>query len=241
MQRNFEINTTNNRLLNFLPQESRDLLAPHMRREQTTPRQVLEEPDTPITKVYFPEDGVISVVGTSPTMGDMEIGMIGKEGMTGAVVVLGNGQSPLKSFAQVAGSAMVIEAHHLRKAMDAKPSMRDLFLTYVQVFFIQTSQTALANAAALLPQRLARWLLMCSDRLTSKKIPITHEFLSVMLGVQRPGVTIVINELEERGLIQTQRGLISIVDRKSLIKLSNGTYGVPEAQYERLLGAKQQA
>jgi CRP-like cAMP-binding protein len=125
--------------------------------------------------------------------------------------------------------------------MKAKPSIRDLFLTYVQVFFIQTSQTALANAAALLPQRLARWLLMCSDRLTSKSIPITHEFLSIMLGVQRPGVTIVVNELEERGLIQTQRGLISIVDRTSLIKLSNGMYGVAEAQYERLFGSKQQA
>jgi CRP-like cAMP-binding protein len=75
--------------------------------------------------------------------------------------------------------------------MKAEPSIRDLFLTFVQVFLVQASQTAVTNAAALLPQRLARWLLMCSDRLTSKSIPITHEFLSIMLGVQRPGVTIV--------------------------------------------------
>jgi CRP-like cAMP-binding protein len=237
METHFEINTTSNRLLNLLSEGDRVVLGPHMRRVQMTPRQVVEEPDKPIAKVYFPEDGVISVVGAS-TMGDMEIGMIGKEGMTGTMVVFGNDQSPMKSMVQVAGSAMIIEGDRLREAMTAKPAMRDLFLTYVQVFSIQISQTAVANAASLLSQRLARWLLMCGDRLTSKNIPITQEFLSIMLGVKRDGVAVVLTELEERGLIRSQRRLISILDRPSLIKLANGTYGVAEEQYERLLGTK---
>jgi CRP-like cAMP-binding protein len=239
MEPHFEINTTNNRLLNLLSEGDRVVLGPHMRRVQMTPRQVVEEPDKPITRVYFPEDGVISVVGAS-TMGDMEIGMIGKEGMTGAMIVFGNDQTPMKSMVQVAGSAMVIDAPYLREAMTAKPAMRDLFLTYVQVFSIQIGQTAVANAAALLSQRLARWLLMCSDRLTSKNIPITQEFLSIMLGVKRDGVAVVLNELEERGLIQSRRRLISIVDRESLIELADGTYGIAEEQYERLLGTKKE-
>jgi hypothetical protein len=109
-----DINTTDNRLLSFLSKESQALLGPHMQRVQMTPRQMLEEPNKPIKKVYFPEDGVASVVGSSPTMGAMEIGMIGKEGMTGTMVVLGNDQSPLETFVQVAGSAMVIGSDHLR-------------------------------------------------------------------------------------------------------------------------------
>jgi CRP-like cAMP-binding protein len=231
------VNTTSNRLLGFLSTENRDVLAPHMERVSLVVRDSLEKPNEPITHVYFPEDGAASVVGSSDTFGQLEIGMIGKEGMTGLMVVLGNDRSPLETFVQIAGSAMVIDADNLRSSMQTNPSIRDLFLSYVQVFLLQTSQTAVANAAALLPQRLARWLLMCEDRLTSKHIPITHEFLSVMLGVQRPGVTIAMNELEGLGLIKGTRGHVSILDRPRLIKLTNGTYGVAEAQYERLFGS----
>jgi CRP-like cAMP-binding protein len=229
-----DINTTSNRLLNFLSPENRAHLAPHMQRVSMMPRDVLETPNEPITHIYFPEDGVASVVGASHAMGQMELGMIGKEGVTGLMVILGNDRSPLQTFVQIAGSAMVISADNLRESMKANPTIRDLLLTYVQVYLIQTSQTALANVAAVLPQRLARWLLMCEDRLTSKHIPLTHEFLSIMLGVQRPGVTTAMNELEGRGFIKGERGLISILDRQSLIKLTNGAYGVAEAEYERL-------
>jgi CRP-like cAMP-binding protein len=238
MQTTFEINTTSNRLLGFLSSQNRNSLGPHMKRVSLVVREELERPNESIRSVYFPEDGIASVVGSSDTMGQLETGIIGKEGMTGIMVVLGNDRSPLTTFVQVAGSAMSIGADDLRREMRASDSMRDLFLSYVQVFLIQTSQTAVANAAGLLPQRLARWLLMCEDRLTSKHIPITHEFLSIMLGVQRSGVTIALGELESHGMVRGQRGLVSILDRSSLIKLSNGSYGVPEAQYERLFGSE---
>jgi CRP-like cAMP-binding protein len=228
------VNTTSNRLLNFLSANDRAILAPHLERVSMVPRNVLEEADQEIEQIYFPEDGVASVVGASPSMGAHEIGMIGKEGMTGLMVVLGNDRTPLRTFVQVAGSALVMEAEQLRTVMAQSPSIRDVMLMYVQVFLIQTSSTALANAAALLPQRLARWLLMCEDRTSSKHIPITHEFLSIMLGVQRPGVTIVMNELEERGLIKGDRGLVHILDRPTLIQVADGSYGLAEKEYELL-------
>lgn len=230
------INSTSNGLLNFLSADNRALLAPHMERVSLVPRHVLEEPNQPIEHVYFPDDGVASVVGTSNAMGQYEVGIIGREGMTGLMVVLGNSQSPLHTFVQVAGSALVMSSANLKKVMADSPAIRDVFLMYVQVFLIQTSQTAIANVAAVLPQRLARWLLMCEDRLTSKHIPITHEFLSVMLGVQRSGVTIAMGELENRGLIKGQRGMVHILDRPTLVKLTNGSYGIAEREYARLFG-----
>jgi CRP-like cAMP-binding protein len=231
-----EINTTSNRLLNFLSPDIREILAPGMKRVSMAVRDTLELPNEPIRHIYFPEDGIASVVGVSPAMGPLEVGMIGKEGMTGLMVILGNSQSPLKTFVQVAGSALVIGTEYLRRVMTDSPTVRGVLLMYVQVFLIQTSQTAIANATAVLPQRLARWLLMCEDRLTSKHIPLTHEFLSIMLGVQRSGVTIAMGELEARGLIKGDRGLVHILDRQTLIKLTNGSYGMAEAEYERLFG-----
>jgi CRP-like cAMP-binding protein len=227
------INATSNRLLSFLSTADRKLLAPNLQLVRLEVRQTLEKPNEPIKRVYFPEDGIASVVGDSKTMGQIEIGIIGKEGVTGLQVVLGNDRSPYETFVQVAGSALVIEAVKLRAAMDKSSSLHRLLLRYVQVFMIQTSQTALSNASCLLTQRLARWLLMCEDRLNSKQLPLTHEFLAIMLGVQRSGVTIALGELENRELINCKRGMISILDRPTLEKLTNGSYGVAEAEYKR--------
>jgi CRP-like cAMP-binding protein len=241
MKTRTNINTTSNRLLNFLSTENRAILVPQMKRVSMAVRDTIEEPNQAIENVYFPEDGLASVVGTSSALGPHEVGMIGREGMTGLMVVLGNDRSPLETFVQIAGSALIIGADDLRKAMADSPTIRDVLLCYVQVYLIQTSQTALANVAALLPQRLARWLLMCEDRVASKQIPLTHEFLAIMLGVQRPGVTLALGELETRGFIKGARGLITILDRSSLIELSNGTYGVAEAEYERLFASAEGA
>jgi CRP-like cAMP-binding protein len=230
-----DLNSTSNQLLKLLPAADQKLLASLLTPVQLELRQTLEKPNQPIEHIYFPEDGIASVVGDSNTFGRIEIGIIGKEGMTGLQVVLGNDRSPYETFMQVPGKALVIEAAKLRAAMDKSRTLHQLMLRYVQVFMIQTSQTALSNAAALLTQRLARWLLMCEDRLIAKQIPITHEFLAMMLGVQRSGVTITLGELEARELIRCKRGLITIVDRPTLKKLTNGSYGVAEAEYQRRL------
>jgi len=222
-----------NQLLNFLSAKDRKLLAPNLKRIPLVLRQSLEKANQAIENVYFPEDGIASVVGDSESVGEIEIGIIGKEGMTGLMVVMGNDRSPYDTFVQVAGSALVLSAKNLRSAMKKSPSLRDLLLHNVQVFMIQTSQTALANAAALLSQRLARWLLMVEDRLSTKEIPLTQEFLAIMLGVQRSGVSIAIGDLESRGLISSKRRLIGILNRPALEKFTNGSYGLAEAEYKR--------
>jgi CRP-like cAMP-binding protein len=232
------IDHTSNLLLSFLSPNDRQLLTPSLKQVELEKRQTLEKPNQTIEHVYFLEDGIASVVGDSNTFGPIEIGIIGKEGMTGLQVVLGNDRSPYETFIQIPGNGLRIEAEKLRAAMDKSRSLQQMLLRYVQVFMIQTSQTALSNAAALLTQRLARWLLMCEDRLTSKHIPITHESLAMMLGVQRSGVTIALGELENRDLIRGKRGLITILDRPTLEKLTNGSYGVAEAEYKRRLEPK---
>jgi CRP-like cAMP-binding protein len=234
------VETTANRLLHFMSAEDRQLLAPNLERVELALRQTLEKANQPIEHVYFLEDGIASVVGDSKTFGQIEIGIIGKEGVTGLQVILGNSQSPYETFIQVPGAALRIDAQKLQAAMDKSRTLQQLLLRYVQVFMIQTSQTALSNAASLLTQRLARWLLMCEDRLASKSLPLTHQFLSVMLGVQRSGVTIALGELENRELIRCKRGMITILDRPTLMKLTNGSYGVAEAEYNRRFEGKTQ-
>lgn len=196
-------------------------------------RQSLEKANKAIENVYFPEDGIASVVGDSKSVGEVEIGIIGKEGMTGLMVVMGNDRSPYDTFVQVAGSALVLSARDLRSALKRSPTLRELFMSNVQVFMIQTSQTALANVGARLNQRLARWLLMVDDRLSTKQIPLTQEFLAIMLGVRRSGVSIAIGDLESRGLISSKRRLIVILNRPALEKFTNGCYGLAELEYKR--------
>jgi CRP-like cAMP-binding protein len=234
------LENTPNRLLTFMSDGDRQLLTPNLKQVDLVLRQTLEKANQPIEHVYFLEDGIASVVGDSKTFGQIEIGIIGKEGVTGLQVILGNDRSPYETFIQVAGTALRIETQMLQAAMDKSRTLQQLLLRYVQVFMIQTSQTALSNAAALLTQRLARWLLMVEDRLTSKSLPLTHQFLAMMLGVQRSGVTIALGELENRQLIRCKRGLITIMDRPTLEKLTNGSYGVAEAEYSRRFEAKMQ-
>jgi CRP-like cAMP-binding protein len=119
--------------------------------------------------------------------------------------------------------------------MDESRTLHGLFLKYVQVFMAQTAHTAIANARAKLPERLARWLLMAHDRVPGDSLPLTHEFLSLMLAVRRAGVTEAVHDLESRELIGASRGEIVVHDRKGLEKVAGPFYGVPETEYRRLL------
>lgn len=230
---NVAIQPTANQLLNFLSPPDRGLLTPYLERLTLSLRQMVEKEGTSIEKVYFPEDCILSVVGDAQGVGQIEVGMIGREGMTGLSLVLGGDEPAYQTFCQVAGTSLAIDAHHFRKAIGSSAGLREVFLRYVQMFMLQTTGTALSNAANLLPERLARWLLMCEDRIGSKHIPITHEFLSIMLGVERPGVTLAIQDLERQKLIAAKRGLITVLNRRSLEKLTRGTYGMAEQEYRR--------
>jgi len=199
-------------------------------------RHVVEAPNKPIQHVYFPTSGIISVVAAGPKELKIEVGIIGYEGMSGISIVLGNDRSPNETFVQVAGSAIRVPAKIVRDAMEDSPAMRLCFSQYAQAFMVQTAHTALANGRAKVEQRLARWLLMANDRLDGDDVPLTHEFLAVMLGVRRAGVTTALHFLESKKLISLDRRRIAMRNRAGMEALADGLYGVPEAEYRRLTG-----
>jgi CRP-like cAMP-binding protein len=225
-----------NRLLAVLLPADLHLLLPSLETVPLNARQVLEAPRTPIDHVYFIERGLVSVVGTTQPDHRIEVGMVGYEGMTGLGVVLGDGQSANETLVQSSGSARRVSAWALREAMAASRTLTATLLRYAHVFMVQGSQTALANGRGRLDERLARWLSMCQDRLADQKLTITHEFLALLLGVRRPGVTVALHALEGRGVIKSSRNLVKILDRGGLQQVANGFYGIPEAEYDRLLG-----
>jgi CRP-like cAMP-binding protein len=225
-----------NRLLAALSPADLALLQPHLTQLTVAVRHEIERPNRRIDTVYFMDAGIASVVAVQADETQVEVGLIGPEGMSGTAVVLGGDQSPHSTYIQVAGEAQWIKADQLRKAMKASDSLRALLLKYVQTFMVQTTHTAIANARAQINRRLARWILMAQDRTGNKALPLTHEFLSLMLGVRRPGVTETLQSLKQQKLIETGRNLIVVLNRHGIEKLAGHSYGVPEKEYRRLIG-----
>ena len=156
--------------------------------------------------------------------------------MTGLPLLMGNDRSPNATFVQVAGQAQRISATQLRKAIFSSQTLQSLLLRFAQTFMIQATQSAIANGRANLPERLARWVLMAQDRLGRAQLPLTHAFLAITLGVRRAGITDALSLLEGEGLIRVQRGKIIVLKRKGLEQRASRSYGVPEAEYLRLIG-----
>lgn len=228
--------THRNRLLSVLSLADRAELEPHLEFCEFSLRHVFEEPNRPIKYVYFIERGFASVVAVVNAEPEIEVGLIGREGVTGVPVLLGGDRAPHSCYAQHAGAGRRIGAKVLRERMEASAGLRRVLLNFAQTFMTQTAQTALANGRANLEERLARWILMAHDRVDGDGLMLTHEFLSIMLGVRRAGVTVAVRALEERGLIRHDRGRIVLVDREGLEVVSGKSYGVPEAEYRRLIG-----
>lgn len=224
-----------NRLLAALTADDLDLLDPHLESIALDIRRVLEAPNRPVRHVYFIQRGIASVVAGSGDDKQLEVGLVGCEGMTGLTVVLGDDRSPHATYVQVAGHGRRIAAGKLRQALAKSPSLRQLLLKFAHAFMIQTAHTAIANGRASLEERLARWILMAHDRVPSDTLPLTHEFLSIMLGVRRAGVTVALHGLEGRGLIKSRRGLIRLIDRDGLRAIAGSFYGTPEAELKRLM------
>lgn len=198
------------------------LIEPNLEPADLPLRMVLDRKSKPIKAVYFPEDGFASVVadGKRP----IEVGIIGRDGMTGIAVLLGGDRNDHDTFMQAAGHGHCIRVKHLREAIDGSASLHRSLLRYVQTFLKQTAQTAVANGQSKIDERLARWLLMADDRIAGAELPLTHEYLSMMLSSRRSGVTEAIQELERQGLIARRRGRIVIIDRDGLEHMSEGTY-----------------
>jgi CRP-like cAMP-binding protein len=225
-----------NELLRRLSTKDFELLSPHLERVELELRTVVHPAGRPMEFAYFPDTCIVSSVAKVPKGKDVEVGMIGFEGMTGNALLLGDDRQPLECVIQYAGVASRVASSALAKAVAASPSLKAIFLRYVHGLSIQASYTAWTNARSTLEQRLARWLLMYADRIEGETLAVTHEYLSILLGVRRPGVTVGIQILEGKGLIRAKRGLVVIRDREGLIELAEGAYGIPEAEHKRLVG-----
>jgi len=212
------------------------LLRPHLKPVAMPLLKDLERANRRIETIYFMEAGIASVVAEQADETRIEVGLIGAEGMSGTSVVLGGDQSPHATYIQAVGEAQQMSAKELRKAMDMSESLRSLLLKFVQVFMVQTAHTAIANACARIDQRLARWILMAHDRVRDDTLALTHEFLALMLGVRRAGVTEALQSLKRQKLIDTGRNQILVLNRKGIERVAGSSYGVPEKEYRRLIG-----
>jgi CRP-like cAMP-binding protein len=189
--------TSPNRILSRLSKADFGLLEPHLQPVDLPLRKMLAVKNKRVDHVYFPESGMASVVANGQQA--IEIGIIGREGMTGPSVVMGNtDRVPHETYMQIAGHGQRIRADRLREAITTSSSLHQTLLAYVFSFMTQTTQTALANGRSKIEERLARWLLMARDRMDSDELPLTHEFLAIMLGVRRSGVTVALQELSAR-------------------------------------------
>ena len=215
---------SSNKLLARLSRADSRLLEPHLEAVDLPLRRHLQIRNKKVDQVYFIESGMASVVANGREQA-IEVGIIGREGMSGISVVLGNGdRAPNETYMQIAGDGLRLPAVNLREAIAASVTLHHVLLHYVHAFMTQTTQTALANGRSKIEERLARWLLMVHDRVEGNEIPLTHEFLATMLGVRRSGVTLALQELERKGLIAHRRSFVTVIDRGGLEENSNGTY-----------------
>ncbi|MEO8686306.1 MAG: Crp/Fnr family transcriptional regulator, partial [Devosia sp.] len=205
------ISDVKNLLLRAMDPWSFSLLAPSLEAVTLPAKRVLGAAGAKIEWVYFPDDGMLSIVSHQRLRRDVEMGVIGREGMSGVSLLLGDAVASSETNVQIAGHGWRIDAKSLMSAARVSPALQDLLLLYARALEIQTSSTIVANARGNLEQRLARWLLMSHDRADGDRLEITHAFLATMLAARRPGVTVALHVLEGRHLIRSLRGQVIIL------------------------------
>lgn len=225
-----------NLMLSSLTKPDLEILRPHLEPIDLKLGQIILQPESDIDYVYFPHSGIISVIIVTPDMRRLEVGIYGRDGIGGTPLLLNAGHTPYLHLIQQGGEASRINAAAMRAALALRPSLLASLLKHVQVFSTQVAHTALANGSFVIEERLARWLLMCQDRLDTKILTLTHEFLSMMLAVRRSGVTEAVHSLEGRGIIAASRGRIEILDRVRLEEIAGSSYGAPEREHILLVG-----
>src|SRR5450759_1635645 len=205
-----------NLVLAALPHEEYQRLLTSLEPVELSYGQVLYEPAERIRPVYFPTDCLVSLLTTVDKSRTLEVGMVGNEGMVGMPMALGIGVSAVRALVQGSGTAMRMTAARFRAEFKKNMPLQRALFRYTHLLLVQVSQTAACNRFHHTEARLARWLLMTSDRVHADEFLATHEFLAHMLGVRRVGVTKAARVLQRKKLIDYSRGNIGILDRKRL-------------------------
>jgi CRP-like cAMP-binding protein len=224
-----------NRLLAALSSTDRSLLEPHFTEMSFKTGALLQEAGQPIEQVYFPHEGMISLLAIMTDGRAIETATVGREGAVGAMSGFGTRLGFTRAVVQAPIVVSRISSREFRNAIQASASLRNLMVAYNEVLLAQVQQTAACNALHAMEARLARWLLQTRDRTDSDTLPLTQEFLSEMLGVQRTTVNLVIKQLEQAGVILHRRGLIEIGDRKGLEEMACECYAIVRGQLSAAL------
>jgi CRP-like cAMP-binding protein len=226
-----------NLFLASLPQDDLEALRPHFERVRLSLGQILHKMGSPIEHCHFTDGGMTSLIVDLEDGASVEVGVVGKEGFSGSAALMGFADAaPVTSMIQIPGVGLRIAPGVLRDEMLRRPALFEAVMRFMQVLNIQTSHTAACNAHHNLQERLARWLLMAHDRAESDTLPLTQEFLSIMLAVRRPGVTVAARSLQATGAIDYERGRIFVRDRARLEEASCECYGLVREHYRRILG-----
>jgi CRP-like cAMP-binding protein len=229
---------TGNLLIDALPDEDRGRLVEKMRFEKVGLRQVLAQPELPMKTVHFPLGAVISLITTLSDGSAMETAMVGREGIVGITVFLGDSTvSNVWAIAQVPGAALSLSAEEFERQASDSPKLAATLLAYTNALLIQEAQAVACARLHSVEHRMSRLLLMTEDRAGAEQFPLTQEGMSAMLGVHRPSVTLTAITLQERGLIRYRRGWMTILDRGGLINATCECYATMTLALGRLTGA----
>jgi CRP-like cAMP-binding protein len=224
-----------NRLLAALPQADLDQFFPDLEPVSLSLRQILCQVNSPFEHVYFIEHGVASVLTTLANGTNVEVGMIGREGIAGLPAALGGAISDQLIIVQAPGPALRMKAANCAAAFERSLAVRRLILRFTESFLSLAAQTAACNRLHSTQQRFARWLLMAQARLESDIIPMTHEFMSLLLGARRTGITEAAGKLQRSGSIRYHHGQVNILDHEALETISCECYGADQRRLLRLL------
>jgi CRP-like cAMP-binding protein len=230
------VDTNQNCLIALLSRRDRAALLDISESVELELGTVLCEPGEPTRHVYFPIDSFISLVAAIEGGSALEVGMVGREGMLGAQLVLGVNAMALHALVQGAGTARRIAAARFRRELSRSSSLQLALKRYVHVLMTQLATSAACTRFHSVEPRLARWLLMTQDRAHSDSFHLTHEFLAHMLGVRRVGITGAASDLQRSGLIRYHRGEIAVLDRAGLEAAACSCYGADRQAYDGMLG-----
>jgi CRP-like cAMP-binding protein len=227
-----------NHLLAVVDATEFQLLRPHLTAVELHSKEVLWKANRPIQAIYFPHNGVISIVAVVEGDIAVEVGSIGCEGMAGLPVLFGSESSVTQAIVQIGGTADRMDASVLAREVTRHASLRRILNLYAQGYVTQISQSTACNRLHSAEQRLARWLLICRDRTGGNDLAMTHETMALMLGVRRATVTETAGLLQRRGMIRYRRGLVSVLDRAALEATACECYDIVRNEFDRLLGVR---